>query len=526
MQGKAQHAANVTKQFQEKTDNLHASYEQDAQRLYSLAQSGTDPNSDEYTTAVSAVNGSWGALQDWRDKVVNGPDGGKPKKSNKKQADQPPPSPQQQQQQLMQDLQSPDPKVKAAAGLALQKKLGPPVLWQVKQFYTPEAQAARTARTQGAQNEVTAAGQQGQQLTHQQAQLDAQQKIDDLNKTPQSQWTSAMWEQYNQAQQQIEPRKPGDEAKVAADAIIRKSEADPKYQFTDQDKEVLRGAGYKIDPHLKTQVTRTGEIIQFPEDGGPPEILRPSQATYEPRGRSGGAGSGADKNYKKWDDYYKEHSPNLSDDERDALVRRKVEGANQEQSGSIAHDAIAEPKQFDNDVLSAAIDRLRNLPQYKDMKTLDDALANIVGQGDNGYQYHSKSDLGKPGADGKYSGGVDEAGLKNLERDLQTQIRAVMSGSKETALSPQARRAAMSRMQPLFGPAAAPAGSTKTPESPQAGATPAAPASSPGQAGGDQPKPRKVYQHGQFHGTVTLTDAEAKQLADDPEFKAQGGSIK
>jgi hypothetical protein len=42
----------------------------------------------------------------------------------------------------------------------------------------------------------------------------------------------------------------------------------------------------------------------------------------------------------------------------------------------------------------------------------------------------------------------------------------------------------------------------------------------------DEPRERKIYQHGQLHGTIKLTDAEAKQLADDADFKAQGGTIK
>ncbi len=659
MQGRAYHQASQVLKLKKKTDDLQNSYNQDAVRLYQLHAAGVDPNSDEYKAAKSSVDGSWGALMDFYKGHITPDDGKKKSKAKKVEGG------------IVGALTGGDPMTQSAAWFQVAQKMGPPVYGQIAMLNTPEAKANRQAQTINAQTNVTnatnnstAAGQQGQQLTHQQAQLNAQQKIDDLNKTPQSQWTQPMWEQYNQAQQQIEPRKPGDEAKVAADAIIRKSEADPKYQFTDQDKEVLCGAGYKIDPHLKTQVTKTGEIIQFPEDGGPPEILRPSQAAYEPRGRSGGAGSGADKNYAKWDSYYKEHYPDMAQDERDALVRRKVEGANQEQSGSIAHDAIAEPKQFDNDVLSAAINNLRNLPQYKDKKdgsgnpfSVDDAILNLVYQDDSGYQYRKSGEGPKADGNGKFYYGMSDQDVKQLERDLQTQIRAVMSGSKETALSPQARRAAMSRMQPLFGPAAAPAGSTKTPESPQAGATPtgapssASPAGGQSQftvgpkpkgmveegnlpiwnrpttqnadgshsselsismgddkgrevliptivggkfltpngkmpplvngkvppaedwdkyppwkalkkaawdhfqktgenlgkfdnpddadayagklhnrgsqsGGGDQPKPRQVYQHGKLHGSVTLTDAEVKQLADDPDFKAQGGTIK
>ena len=520
MNGRAQHQASQVMKLKKKTDDLQNSYNQDAVRLYQLTAAGVPEDSPEYKAAKSSVDGSWGALMDFYKQHVQ-PDDDKGKKKSKMQKIE---------GGIVGALQSKDPMAQSAAWFRVAQKMGPPVYGQIAMLNTPEAKANRQAQTINAQTNVTnatnnsvASGQQGQQLTHQQAQLNAQATIDNLNKTPQSQWTQPMWEQYNQAQQQIEPRKPGDEAKVAADAIIRKQEADPKYEFTNQDKEVLRAAGYKIDGNLKHQVTKTGEIIEWDADGQP-TIIRPSQADYLPHPRgSGGTGAGA--SYAKWDTYYKEHYPDMAQDERDALVRRKVEGASQEQSGSIAHDAIAEPKQFDNDVLSTAIDRLRNLPQYKTMTTLDDALANIVGQGDNGYQYHQKSDLGKPGADGKYSGGVDEAGLKNLERDLQTQIRAVMSGLKETALSPQARRAAMSRMQPLFGPAAAPAGRGTTPDSPQAKPQPSGgSASSPAPQSGKKPTKGVVKKSAFLKENPGATDADWQAVK--PQLTDQGYDTK
>lgn len=543
MRGKQEGEAKKVMQLKAKSDNLRNSYDQDARLLMSIAASGASPDSEEYKQAVSAVNGSWGAMTDWQKSHID-PDDDKTKKKPKSKSSQP-----QQPSDPLTDLRSQDPQVKAKALFQLQQKMGAPVLWQVKQFQTPQAKAQREAQNinaqtgvQAAQNQQTAVNQEAKDQQHTATIQAARAKVDELNKTPQSQWTQAQWTEYNQAQQQIEPRKPGDEVKVSADAIIRKQEADPKYQFTDQDKEVLRGAGYKIDANLKHQVTKTGEIIEWDENGQP-NILRGNQSAYEPHGRSGGAGS-TDKTYAKWDSYYKQHYPDMDQTERDALVRHKVEGASQQQSGDIAHDAIAEPKKFDNDVLSAAIDRLRNLPQYKDPTllkklangtkepSLDDMLSNIVGQGDDGYQYHDRGWMDqsehKP-TGGEYAGDISEDGLKNLERDLQTQIRAVMSGSKETALPPAARRAAMGRMQPLFGPAASPRSGT-TAASPQPAAQPAASPSSATPAAapdsGDKPRKYTVYQHGKPHGTVELSAAEAKQLADDPDFKAQGGSIK
>lgn len=487
MNGRAYHQAGEVMKLKKKTDDLQNSYNQDAVRLYQLHQAGVDPNSDEYKAAKSSVDGSWGALMDFYGKHVEPDDTGK-KKTKKEKV----------QGSIAEMIQSKDPMAQSQAWYKVAQKMGPPVYGQIATLNTPQAKAQREAQNVNAQTGVAAAkntatevGQQTGDLQHRQVVQDAQKKIDDLNKIPQNQWTEAQRQEYNQAQQQVEPRKPGDEAKVAADAVIRKSETDPKYQFSDQDKEVLRAAGYKIDPHLKTQVTKTGEIIQFDEDGTP-NILRGNQAAYEPRGRSGGAGS-TDKTYSKWDSYYKEHYPQMAQEERDALVRRKVEGASQENAGNIAHDAIAEPQQFDNDVISAAIDNLRRLPQYAKSTTLDDALANIVGQGDSGYQYHQKSDLGKPDSSGKYSGGMDEKALKTLERDLQTQIRAVMSGSKLTGMSPNERRAVTGRMKPLFGPAAAPQGSGTPQGSPPANA--AQPAASD-----SSPAPQGAFVTQSFHG--------------------------
>jgi hypothetical protein len=360
-------------------------------------------------------------------------------------------------------------------------------------------------------------------------------QIAQIQNKPQDQWTDSeksLVAQYKQAYGVVNPPKPaaplkpGDAVLVAADDVVGRIQADPKYKLTPQDHEMLRLGGFEKDTSEKQWYNqKTGAVITVLDDG---TVKVTKTGTGSGTGGAGG-GSGMEKSYQKALAYYKDEYPDMPEEEREALAHRKVEGAGAQQAGAIAHDAIQEPKAFDNDVISAAIDKLRALPQYKDMRTLDDALANIVGQGDNGYQYHSRGELGKPDESGKYSGDVKEDQLKNLERDLQTQIRTVMSGSKETALSPQARRAAMSRMQPLFGPAAAPAGGGASPGSPQAAAAPsAAPASSPASQGGksDEPRERKIYQHGQLHGTIKLTDAEAKQLADDADFKAQGGTIK
>ena len=134
MKGKESAEIKKVSDIATKTKNLQSSYNQDAERLYQMAQAGVSPDSDEYKQALSAVQGSWGALNDWVGQHVNGEDSGK-KKSKSKTA-------QNQQGNLMEDLKSTDPNVKARALYQLQQKVGPPVLWQVKQLQTPGAQTS------------------------------------------------------------------------------------------------------------------------------------------------------------------------------------------------------------------------------------------------------------------------------------------------------------------------------------------------------------------------------------------------
>jgi hypothetical protein len=480
MSGRAQHQASEVMKLKKKTDDLQNSYNQDAVRLYQLTAAGIDSNSDEYKAAKSSVDGSWGALMDFYGKHVSQDDGKKKSKAKKVEGG------------IVGALQSKDPAQVSQAWYSVAQKAGAPIYGQIATLNTPEAKQSRA-------NRAAVPGLEAGQISHEQTVQTAQGTIDKLgptiasfSSTPQSQWTDAQKQQYGQYRQaydvvnppKIPELKPGDETKKALDDVVGKLHTDPNYKLTEADREIFRANKITIDPKSKLHVTSRGELISEHEDGSY-EILRGPQKAYASRGEGGSGGGGAEeKVYKKWDAYYKQHSPNLSPEERDALVRRKVEGAGQEEAGVIAHD---------NYVLSAAIDRMRSMPQYKDRLTsdklpfnLDDALANLVYQGEDGYQYQSAGNKPKPGKDGKYSGDLTEEDLTNLERDLQTQIRVVLSGSKETALSSTERRAVMTRLQPLFGPAAAPQGGTVTPKSPSAGATPSAPPASSQAAPGGQ----------------------------------------
>lgn len=512
-----------------KTDNLQNSYNQDAELLYKMAQSGTDPNSPEYKQAVSAVQGSWDALHDWVGQHVNGEQTKKGKKTK---------SAQQAQSDPLADLKSEDPNVRAQALYALQKKMGPPILWQIKQFQTPEAQAARQASQMGAENS----------LRHQQAQKD----YDDLAGKPPDQLTDAEKTKLaNSRAILFPPRQTG-----AAYLYRRTNEKGETEQQRFREDEVPEGEGWqavggssgakKLYKSPDGKPNEQGRTEEYYAPGEAPQGWTPETKTSGPKegsfgsflikqfgdkptgeqylqGRkmwaaaghvpgSGRGGGGADKTYQKWAAYYKEHYPQMSEEERDTLARRKTEGASQMTAGGIGFDAETQPQAFDSDVINQAVENLQRMPQYgganPTIKNLGDALANIVGIGDNGYAYHNRSYLQEHGPDsnGKFSGDVTEDQLKGLERDLQNQIRIILS--KQTGLPPEQKRAAAQRMLPLFTPAANFGPEPAVPKSgtpgasPRPAATPTPAASSPSAAGAHHeslpPEAKKHLKHGEI----------------------------
>lgn len=479
MQGKATADAKRVMQLKAKSDNLLASYNQDAERLVNLTQAGVDQNSQAYKTAQAAVQGSWGAWMDWMGTHVQQDKKGKGGK-------------QQQQGSILDRLHGSDPMSVSAAWYQVAKQAGPPVMSQVAALSTPEAKASRQAQTRAAQNAVTATGQQATEQQHTAVVQQAQATIDQLQQTPHNQWTDAQRNQYEQAYQIVNQPKPGDEAQIAADEVVSRMRADPNYKLTQNDRQVMLAAGIKVDPGRPWKISDRGEIVQEDEKGIP-QVLRGPQKAYENKaelygpGEGRGSGSSADKAYDKWNAYYKEHYPNLDEAERKALVERKVEGASQHAEGQIQSDAIAEPRKFDNEVLTAALGKVQTMPEYKNVTNFDDIVANIIGQDQEGYAYNTRAPQARK--DGDYSGNPKQqkVDLQKLDRDLQEQIRAVLNDPRN-GLSQNEKRAAMARMRPLFGPAARPAGSGTPPNTPSAqAAPPPAPASSPAPQGGQNP---------------------------------------
>lgn len=539
MQGRAMGQARQVMQLKKKSDDLQASYQQDAQRLIDLTNAGVGQDSDEYKRAKAAVSGSWGALMDFYGQHIEPQTTGKKKGvGGKVKAG------------LMEMFGSQDPMQVSQAWYQVARQAGPPVLSQVAMLNTPQAQAMRKTGDIQAQSNLQEAN---QVLRYQQ-----------VIAKPEAQWTEEdrnFVDQYNSLH-----GKASDELVRQKTIIAQKVINDPNYKLTPSEQQILNGG----KPETLSQQLRygkneqTGVEEQWRVDAEGNEIAgtrRPlSTASTAPKpgtfgdymlrrfgpnyqaedeltglkdwfhsrhlgmGGRGGAGSGMEKRY--WDaaKYYHDLYPDMMPEEIDAMARRKTEGAGQQQAGQISHDAIQEPKQFDNDVISAAIDNMRRLPQYATMTTFDDALKNIVGQGDYGFQYHRKSDVGAPDKHGKYSGDVDENKLKQMERDLQNQIRVVLSSTKLTALPPNERRAVLNRMAPVFGPAAQ--GSGTPPASPQAhAATPTGAPSSAPPAGGQKKASKGVVRKSAFlKANPGATDADWKTIK--PQLASQGYDVK
>jgi len=126
--GMAQGQQHKALTLKKKSDDLTASYNADAQRAYQYAQQKVaqdgklDPDDPEYQKLKSAVDGSWGALQDFRGTLLEQGGG---KKKGKKQDQQLPP---------VAVLTNPKstPQEKAQAYYDLSQKAGSPLFGQIQ----------------------------------------------------------------------------------------------------------------------------------------------------------------------------------------------------------------------------------------------------------------------------------------------------------------------------------------------------------------------------------------------------------
>ncbi len=535
MQGKAQHADKVAKDFQTKTNNLQASHAQDVQRLDALMKAGVSPTSEEYKTAKAAAQGSWESLMDWSEKIAIGPDGDKKKKSSKKKPDQtqpqqaspfgqPPQTPQQQMQeqkkqamqQLYQDAQSTDPKVKVAALWKIRKLMGPAINYQTQMYESPEYQAQLKAQkdTQGveAQTQPITAQNNLADAQHQQVVNQARTTVDELRpkvsayeNTPQSQWTAAQKQQYEQYKS----------AETTYNESQRKTTgATHLYQSPDKNSQEYYIPGNEPDGWQPAQKPPTESELKradydkavkdgykgSPEQWNAEETARGRRTGAPPVSKgsgSGGAGGKISARFNQWVGYFKKQG--LDQAHAEAKARVKVEGAASVTADAIAKEYSEDPYGFDSDVLKRAMNEVIQDPAngYWDADRRDakpwvkDAFSNIIGYNDddNIYQYRTPKDwkVLHPDSKGKYSGDVTKEQVQKMDSQLQQKIQAILL--KQKGLTPDEVSDSKKRMRSMFGyiPTSSQGSGTQS-ESPQAAATPGAGASSPSPQGGKQSK--------------------------------------
>lgn len=484
VQGRQMKQAQQVMQARAKQDNLRASYEQDAQRLWQLAQAGTPKTDPDFIKAQQAVQGSWGALQDWIGQHIQ-QDDQKGKKKSKKGQDDP--------QQQARD--------RAAQIFQLSQKLGPPVLGQVQQFYTPEAQANRQAQNLNAQ--------------HEQNRAQAQTAIDELLKTPQEQWTEAQKQSY---ESNVAIVNEGRQEKPVAHGqtewlVDPKTGEKREFEIVDGKRVAVQGAeGFQPVPPTPKESTTTR---QYKGPGGQLDWFKPGDEpdgwTAVPvggRGRAAGGSGGTGSNpitkrFNNWVNFFKSQGQNDADARQNA--KAKVEGAGMGPALSLAQKAEDTPGLFDSDIIGQAMQNIAADPankewvdpQTKQLKPeIQEAFANFIGHNDNPseddaeWQYRQRSDLDQiqPDSKGKYSGGVDKATLAKMEQKLQGQINNILSpaNKKMAALTPDELKAARRRMAPIFGPGAKDASNSS--QSPGTGDAASGPAASSQSAPGGSKK--------------------------------------
>ncbi len=121
--------------LKKKSDDLNASYQADTQRLNEIAYrqyrstGRVDTSSPEYQQAVSASNGSWSALQDFRGQLLEQQGGGKKKGKGK---------PQRSPQEVAADPNA-DPLEVAQTAYMVAQKIGDPAVLRVQSYNTPQA---------------------------------------------------------------------------------------------------------------------------------------------------------------------------------------------------------------------------------------------------------------------------------------------------------------------------------------------------------------------------------------------------
>ena len=208
MQSKADKTLKDYYNFKKQDDNYQSTYNMAAQNLKTLHDSGTDPNSDQYKQAVSAVQGAWQGLMTFRGQHMGIGDpgmSGKKKKSKDSQGGGDPNNP-------IAMLSSNDPQQKLQGAYAMMARLGPPVLMQLGD---PKI---------AAQRKQTAELSAGNELSEQQR----QKEVNDLAAIPASQRTPEQQARYTElTTKPVQPKEPTNAFQGAYQAFVETNKRQP-----------------------------------------------------------------------------------------------------------------------------------------------------------------------------------------------------------------------------------------------------------------------------------------------------------
>jgi len=500
MNGKAAAAQKVAGQFKAKSDGLVASHKNDEQKLNELIKAGVDPNSDDYKTAKLAEQTSYGAMLDWQEKMVNGPDGGsKPKKSSKKgaQSQQPtdqPQTPQQQIEKLKQIMQTGNPQEKASALLQIRKLVGSPMSSMTKWYESPAGQAQR--------------------------------------------------EQYNQAYAVVNPPKPSESTgKVEWLA----GEDGKKKPFELQDGryvpvEVPEGFQPPTKPPTASELKRKDydDALKKGYKGSYEEWIA-EESTRGHRSGGGGSESGGGApmfsntpegkhSLQVYRDLSKRYTNLSQGDLKDLADVAAKSPKDAEDSAARASSYLSSDEkamEYESAVLEHAMSVVRSnskdaVNQDGDQVDIDKALSNIVGHNGKYLQYGSPRYAPK-----KLFGNAGQGQVKDMENALQDAIEETMKSKQFALPSTLADEIQQGRFHPFIGDSSAPEPvnvrekrSTTTPGSPQAGAASAPAASSPSATGGKKQSKGEVWKSDFIKENKGATDAHWDTMK--KQLKEQG----
>jgi hypothetical protein len=508
--------------LKKKSDDLTASYNADAQRAYQyahqkIAQDGKlDPNDPEYQKLKSAVDGSWGALQDFRGGLLQDQMG---KKKGKQDQGRSP-------AEILSDPKS-TPQEKAMVYYQMSRKAGPPVFGQVQSLQSMteknKAWADQFQTRQQTQGDITAT--QGSQAATNKRLFDSVNEYTTLiaksNPTPEEQQRiEALKTLIPQIRESLNP------SKIPASG-------GPWYSIQGEDKkwyEFKKDAeGNEVpDTRRPISVTSTGnKPIRAWEMGanGKPEgiMLDPSTNQKIPGSENPYLIPPSSLLQHISNGFYIYTDPETQETHKIPIQRSSGPVLPSAQSGGSPAPANTPglPPEHANNTDHP------NHPQHTGVATprVDTHAATRDGTviGHKGVPKKQIDDLDKE-TNAEYQKAQDEYDKEindiNGAAGASETVKSDLRGKCYNRLKAKNDNIGKSHSQRMRDYGLIPAE-----DSGNQAAAPAAQAPAPKASGGGMKK-RTIYENGDAIATTNMTDEEVKAMNDDPDFKKQGGTVK